>query len=69
MNWGEERSTIIAGLDLGTTKVCAVIAERVAERPLRVIGMGQCPSEGMQRRGNRGCRENHVRHWRGHASS
>lgn len=51
MNWGEERSTIIAGLDLGTTKVCAVIAERVAERPLRVVGMGQCPSEGMQRGG------------------
>ena len=49
MNWGEEQSTIIAGLDLGTTKVCAVIAERVAERPLRIIGMGQCPSEGIQR--------------------
>ena len=49
MSWSEERSTIIAGLDLGTTKVCAVIAEQVAERPLRIIGMGQCPSEGMQR--------------------
>ena len=49
MNWGEERSTPIAGLDLGTTKVCAVIAEQVAERPLRIIGMGQCPSEGIQR--------------------
>ena len=49
MNWSEERSTIIAGLDLGTTKVCAVIAEQVAERPLRIIGLGQCPSEGMQR--------------------
>ena len=49
MSWSEERSTIIAGLDLGTTKVCAVIAEQVAERPLRIIGLGQCPSEGMQR--------------------
>jgi cell division protein FtsA len=49
MNWSEERSTIIAGLDLGTTKVCTVIAEQVAERPPRLIGMGQCPSEGMQR--------------------
>ena len=49
MNWSEERSTIIAGLDLGTTKVCAVIAEQVAERPLRIIGLGQCLSEGMQR--------------------
>ena len=49
MNWDEEHSTIIAGLDLGTTKVCAVIAEQAAERPLRVIGMGQHPSEGMRR--------------------
>ena len=49
MNWGEEHSSIIAGLDLGTTTVCAVIAEQVAERLPRLIGMGQCPSEGMQR--------------------
>lgn len=49
MNGGEERGTIIAGLDLGTTKVCAVIAEQVAERPLRIIGMGQHRSEGIQR--------------------
>ena len=49
MKWGEEHSNIIAGLDLGTTKVCAVIAEQVAERQPRLIGMGQCSSEGMQR--------------------
>ena len=49
MNWDEEHSAIIAGLDLGTTKVCAVVAEQAAERPLRVIGMGQHPSEGIQR--------------------
>lgn len=49
MNGSAERGTIIAGLDLGTTKVCAVIAEQVAERPLRIIGMGQHLSEGIQR--------------------
>lgn len=49
MNGSEERGAIIAGLDLGTTKVCAVIAEQVAERPLRIIGMGQHLSEGIQR--------------------
>lgn len=48
MNGSAERGTIIAGLDLGTTKVCAVIAEQVAERPLRIIGMGQHLSEGIQ---------------------
>ena len=47
MNWDEERNTIIAGLDLGTTKVCVVIAEQ--EQSLRIIGMGQYPSEGIQR--------------------
>ena len=49
MNGSAERGAIIAGLDLGTTKVCAVIAEQVAERPLRIIGMGQHLSEGIQR--------------------
>ena len=48
MSWDGERSTIVAGLDLGTTKVCVVIAEQVAGRPLQIIGMGQCSSEGMQ---------------------
>ena len=49
MSWSEEQSTTIAGLDLGTTKVCAVIAEQIAERRLRIIGVGQHPSEGVQR--------------------
>lgn len=49
MNGSAARGAIIAGLDLGTTKVCAVIAEQVAERPLRIIGMGQHLSEGIQR--------------------
>ncbi len=49
MNWGEERNGPIAGLDLGTTKICVVIAERVAAGRLRVIGIAQQPSEGLRR--------------------
>jgi len=49
MSWGEERNGSIAGLDLGTTKICVVIAERVAAGRLRVIGIAQQPSEGLRR--------------------
>ncbi len=49
MSWGEGRNGSIAGLDLGTTKICVVIAERVATGPLRVIGIAQQPSEGLRR--------------------
>ena len=49
MSWGEERNGSIAGLDLGTTKICVAIAERVAAGRLRVIGIAQQPSEGLRR--------------------
>ncbi|MBI5727783.1 MAG: cell division protein FtsA, partial [Ignavibacteriales bacterium] len=40
-------STIVCGLDLGTTKVCAVIAEILSDRKFRVLGYGVSPSEGL----------------------
>ncbi len=47
------RSNLIAGLDVGTTKTCAVIAELVGEgrrRPeLRVLGVGQARTAGVRR--------------------
>jgi len=44
------KKEIIAGLDLGTTKVCAVIAERTegSER-FDVLGFGVAPSEGLHK--------------------
>ncbi len=39
---------IIAGLDLGTTKVCAVIAKQT-ENGLEVLGFSSAPSEGLNR--------------------
>jgi cell division protein FtsA len=43
------KKNIIAGLDLGTTKVCAVIAEQL-EGKLDILGFGVSPSEGLNRR-------------------
>jgi cell division protein FtsA len=45
---GNEGNEIIAGLDLGTTKVCAIVAE-VTEDGLDVIGVGSVPSRGLRR--------------------
>lgn len=44
------KKNIIAGLDLGTTKVCAVIAERIEETNLiNILGFGVAPSEGLHK--------------------
>jgi cell division protein FtsA len=40
---------LIAGLDIGTTKVCAITAEVDAEGTITVLGMGSSPSRGMRR--------------------
>ncbi|MFA3782815.1 cell division protein FtsA [Melioribacteraceae bacterium 4301-Me] len=42
------KRNIVAGLDLGTTKVCAVIAEQT-DSGLNVLGFGVAPSEGLNR--------------------
>jgi cell division protein FtsA len=39
---------IIAGLDLGTTKVCAIVAE-VTDDGIDIIGVGSVPSRGLRR--------------------
>jgi cell division protein FtsA len=40
---------VSAGLDVGTTKVCCVIAERSASGSLDVIGVGTSPSRGLRK--------------------
>ncbi len=42
------KNRIVAGLDLGTTKVCAVIAEQGDDKTT-VLGFGVSPSEGLSR--------------------
>ena len=43
----DEARTVL-GLDVGTTKICAAIAE-VGNGPARVMGVGTAPSEGLRR--------------------
>jgi len=42
---------IYVGLDLGTTKTCALVGQIDEEGRPRIIGMGICPSEGMRKGG------------------
>ncbi len=39
----------VAGLDIGTTKICCVIAEKNAAGRLDIIGAGRAPSRGMRK--------------------
>jgi cell division protein FtsA len=43
------RSSHIVGLDLGTTKVCVLIAEPSETGPIGILGVGTCPSRGMRK--------------------
>ena len=44
-----ESSSIIVGLEIGTSKVCAVVGEVSAEGALNVVGLGQCRSRGVRK--------------------
>ena len=39
----------ICAIDVGTTKVCAIIAEAVDDKTLQVLGYGRAPSDGMSK--------------------
>jgi cell division protein FtsA len=43
------RARLIAGLDIGTTKVCAIIGQVDESGALRILGLGSAPSRGMRR--------------------
>lgn len=45
---------VFASIDIGTTKVCTVVGEVVAEQPLRILGVGIAAANGL----NRGMVEN-----------
>ena len=40
---------IVVGLDIGTTKVCAVVASIDSSRKVNILGIGKAPSEGLNR--------------------
>lgn len=41
------KKNIVASLDIGTTKTCAIIAERLKDNKLNILGVGVAHSEGM----------------------
>ncbi len=40
---------IIVGLDIGTTKICAIVAEVTPEKGVDIIGVGSSPSRGLRK--------------------
>ncbi|MFW5787104.1 MAG: cell division protein FtsA [Bacillota bacterium] len=40
---------IITGLDIGTTKICAIIAEITSENKIDIVGIGLSPSHGLRK--------------------
>ncbi len=43
------REQIIVGLEVGTSKVCAVVGERVEDNNILIIGVGQVESQGVRK--------------------
>ena len=39
---------ILVGLDIGTTKICAIVGELTDEGAIDVIGIGSHPSKGLR---------------------
>jgi cell division protein FtsA len=42
-------SSIVVGLDIGTTKICVIIGRRNEQGKIEVLGLGKAPSEGVTR--------------------
>jgi cell division protein FtsA len=44
-----KRNQIVVGLDIGTTKVCAIVAEITEAGTVSIIGIGKSPSRGLRK--------------------
>ena len=44
-----QNKELIVGLDIGTTKICAIVAEIDAEGAVDIVGIGTHPSNGMRK--------------------
>jgi cell division protein FtsA len=44
-----KRDHIVVGLDIGTTKICAIVAEVTEEGAINIIGVGASPSRGLRK--------------------
>lgn len=44
-----DESNIVAGLEIGTSKICVAVGEQNAEGGVNIIGLGQSPSNGVRK--------------------
>lgn len=44
-----KKNNIVVGLDIGTTKVCALVAEITEENRIKIVGIGKSPSTGLKK--------------------
>ncbi|NQT84151.1 cell division protein FtsA, partial [bacterium] len=44
-----KKDNIVVGLDVGTTKICALVAERMEGGDTRIVGFGSAPSKGLRK--------------------
>lgn len=49
MNIDQNEEQIVVGLDIGTTKVCAIVASVNSDRTINILGVGKAASEGLNR--------------------
>ncbi len=49
MSRAKESKSIIVGLDIGTSKIVAIVAEIKPEGGFEIIGMGTHPSRGLKK--------------------
>ena len=45
----KKRHKIITGLDIGTTKICAILGQADEDGQLTILGMGSNPSVGLKK--------------------
>src|SRR5215211_396551 len=43
------REQIVVGLEIGTSKVCAVVGEVKADGTVKILGVGEAPSRGVRK--------------------
>ncbi|MEC9006326.1 MAG: cell division protein FtsA, partial [Nitrospirota bacterium] len=44
-----KKEHIVVGLDIGTTKICAIVAEVSSDQGINIIGVGSSPSRGLRK--------------------
>ena len=49
MSKARDNKKLVVGLDIGTSKIAAIVAEITAEGAFEIIGMGNCPARGLKK--------------------